>query len=150
MTMFILIVSIIVILLDQGIKIAITNIGLNNSIVIIKKIFSFTYVNNYGAARSILEGSRLLLIILAIAILLVIYIGFIKDKKLTKIKNISYGLLIGGIVGNLLDRIIHGYVIDYLDFNILGYNYPIFNLADSCIVISIFILICLNFKGVKK
>lgn len=148
--MFILIVSIIVILLDQGIKIAITNIGLNNSIVIIKKIFSFTYVNNYGAAWSILEGSRLLLIILAIAILLVIYIGFIKDKKLTKIENISYGLLIGGIVGNLLDRIIHGYVIDYLDFNILGYNYPIFNLADSCIVISIFILICLNFKGVKK
>ena len=56
-------------------------------------------------------------------------------------------MLIGGIIGNLIDRIIYGYVIDYLDFNIFGYNYPVFNLADSMIVISIILLILFINKG---
>ena len=49
-------------------------------------------------------------------------------------------MLIGGIIGNLIDRIVHGYVIDYLDFKIFNYNFPIFNIADTLIVISIIII----------
>ena len=75
---------------------------------------------------------------------------FIRNKKLNKFESINYGLLTGGIIGNLLDRIIYGYVIDFLDFNIIGYNYPIFNLADSFIVISIILIIFNEFKGDKS
>ena len=56
-------------------------------------------------------------------------------------------MLIGGILGNLFDRIIYGYVIDYLDFYILGYNYPVFNIADMCIVISVFLIIIDTIRG---
>lgn len=63
---------------------------------------------------------------------------------------IIYGILLGGIIGNLIDRIIYGYVIDYLNFNIFGYNFPVFNFADICIVISIFIIIIEILKGDKN
>ena len=62
----------------------------------------------------------------------------------------TYSMLIGGILGNLIDRIIRGYVIDYLDFNIIGYNFPIFNLADIAIVISAFLLIINMSRGDKN
>ena len=58
-------------------------------------------------------------------------------------------MLLAGIIGNLIDRIIYGYVIDFLDFTIFNYNYPIFNIADTFIVIGILILIILSFKENK-
>ena len=58
-------------------------------------------------------------------------------------------MIVGGIVGNFFDRLVYGYVIDFLDFNLFGYNYPIFNLADSFIVIGIIILIISNIKKEK-
>lgn len=57
--------------------------------------------------------------------------------------------MIGGILGNLFDRIIYGYVIDYLDFYIFGYNFPIFNIADICIVISVILIIIDTLWGGK-
>ena len=64
-----------------------------------------------------------------------------KIKKLDKFDIIGYSLLTGGIIGNLIDRIIYGYVIDYLDFYIFNYNYPVFNFADISIVIGVIIVI---------
>ena len=64
----------------------------------------------------------------------------IKGKELKKIDIVSYSMLLGGIIGNLIDRVVHGYVIDYLDFKIFNYNFPIFNIADTLIVISIIII----------
>ncbi len=93
---------------------------------------------------------RIILIIISlVALVLVSYIIY-KEKKLTLYKNIYYGFLIGGIVGNLLDRIIHGYVIDFLDFNIFGYNFPIFNLSDSFIVIGVLLIFIESFVGGKN
>lgn len=134
-------ISLLLVTLDQIIKIIVNNkMLLHESIIIINNFFNITYVRNEGAAWSILRGRTLLLILISIIALVFIYIYLIKDKKLNKIDIISYSMLIGGILGNLIDRIIYGSVIDYLDFKIFNYNFPIFNVADTLIVISIIII----------
>lgn len=140
-------ISLLVIIIDQAIKLLITNVS---NIEIIKNFFSITYVRNYGAAFSILNGSRWFLIITAIIAIILVYLFLIKNKNLTTIASFSYGILLGGIIGNLIDRMIFGYVIDYLDFNIFGYNYPIFNFADTCIVIGAFLLVFIAFREDKN
>ena len=135
------------VLLDQVIKILVSyNMNVADSIVIINNFFRITCAHNIGAAWSMLSGGRIILIILGILAINLIYIFFVNNKKLNKKDQILYGLLIGGILGNLIDRVIYGYVIDYLDFNIFGYNYPIFNLADILIVISVVLIIIFSFK----
>ena len=138
------------VLFDQIIKLLISyNMNPNDSISIINNFFSITYARNIGAAWSILSGGRIILILLAIVAINVIYFLCIHNKKLSGKDQILYSLLIGGILGNLIDRVIYGYVIDYLDFNIFGYKYPIFNLADIFIVVSVILIIIFSFK-VKK
>lgn len=139
--------SIILIVIDQVIKIVVnSSLKLYESITIIKNFFNITYVQNKGAAWSILSGNRFLLIGIAIIALFLIFMFFIKDKKLSKLEIIFYCLLIGGIVGNFIDRAIYGYVVDYLDFNIFGYNFPIFNFADICIVVSVILILIKSIK----
>ena len=135
---------IIIIIIDRILKIVFSNIG---SINVIGNFFKITLLHNYGAAWSILNGYRLFLIVITILELFIIYIIFIKNKKLNTKESIVLGTLTGGILGNLIDRLIYGYVIDYLDFNIFGYNFPVFNFADTAIVISIIMIIFLIYKG---
>ena len=68
--------------------------------------------------------------------------------QVAKYENKGYSFILGGAVGNLIDRIMYGYVIDFLDFKIFGYDYPIFNLADTFIVVGVFILIVSSFREV--
>ena len=124
--------------------------GINDTISIINNFFSITYSRNIGAAWSILSGGRIILILLGIVAINVIYFLCIHNKKLSGKDQILYSLLIGGILGNLIDRVIYGYVIDYLDFNIFGYKYPIFNLADIFIVVSVILIIIFSFIGKKN
>ena len=134
-------ISLLLVVIDQAVKIlVISKMALQQSIQVINNFFNITYVRNTGAAWSILSGNVLLLIIVSIVALIGIYYYLIRDKKLNRIDIISYSMLIGGIIGNLIDRVIHGYVIDYLDFKIFNYNFPIFNIADTLIVISIIII----------
>lgn len=135
-------ISMICLLLDQVFKIIVTNtLTLNNSYTIINNFFNISLVHNDGAAWSILSGNRILLIIISLLSLFIIYFLFIKNKQLKSIEIIIYGMLIGGILGNLLDRILYGYVIDFLDFKVFNYNYPVFNIADCCIVIAAILLV---------
>lgn len=137
----------ILVFIDQIVKILLNNsIKLYDSIVIIKNFFSITLVHNNGAAFSILENNKILLIGIAIAALFLIIIFFIKDKKLNNSDIVIYSMLMGGIVGNLIDRVVYGYVIDYLDFKIINYNFPIFNFADILIVVSIMLLFIFSIK----
>lgn len=134
-------ISLLFVVIDQVVKIIVINkMALQQSITIINNFFNITYVRNTGAAWSILSGNVLLLIMISVLALVTIYYYLIKDKDLNKIDIVSYSMLIGGIIGNLIDRIVHGYVIDYLDFKIFNYNFPIFNIADTLIVISIIII----------
>lgn len=145
------IISLLLIGLDQIIKMIIdSNLVLNKSIEVIHNFFNITYVRNTGAAFSILNGSRLFLIVISFVALYFIYQILIKNQKLSKLNIIIDSLLISGIIGNMLDRIFRGYVIDYLDFNLFGYPFPIFNLADICIVIGCFLLIIIIMKEDKN
>ena len=89
-----------------------------------------------------LNSSNLVLfIVIGIIAIYLIWRFFIKDKQLNNYYIVIYSMLIAGIIGNMIDRILYGYVIDYLSFNIFGYSFPIFNLADTFIVVSIIMLI---------
>lgn len=139
--------SLIFILIDQVLKIFLSSyIKLYESITILKNFFALTLVHNTGAAFSMFQNNKFLLIMIAIVALLLIVFFFIKDKKLNNIYIFIYSMLIGGIIGNLIDRIVYGYVIDYLDFYIFNYHFPIFNFADVLIVVSIMILLIISIK----
>ena len=71
-------------------------------------------------------------------------------KVKENINKIALSLVIGGSIGNLIDRIVRGAVVDFLDFKIFGYNYPIFNLADTFIVLGVFLLLIGNTGGNKN
>ena len=129
--------------LDQGIKIFITsNLSLNSSQNIIPNFFNLTYVQNEGAAFSTFLGGRYFLIIMAFVALILIYHYLIKNQKQTRLSIAMNSLLIGGIIGNFIDRVRLGYVEDFFDIFII----PIFNLADICIVISCFMIVATMIK----
>lgn len=137
----IIILSIILFIVDQISKILVTNlIDINHSIEIIKKFFYLTYTHNTGAAFSILTGQRILLIVVALVILFILFNYIRKSKIEDKIDKLAFSLIIGGSIGNLLDRIVRGYVVDFIDVKIFGYDFPVFNLADTFIVVGVFIL----------
>lgn len=120
------------------------------SITVINGFFNITLIGNTGAAFSILSSNTLLLIIISLVVLNVLYFCFIKGKKLNDFEQLSFGLLIGGILGNLIDRVLRMQVIDYLDFNFFGFNFPVFNLADIAIVISMILIAIQVIKGDKN
>lgn len=145
-----LLFSLIAIALDQISKIIIaSNFNLYESFKIINN-FNITYVNNYGAAWGIFDNSTLILAFIGIIASIFIYFVFVKNEQLSKLQDIFYGLLIGGILGNVIDRIVRGHVIDFIDVKIFGYNFPIFNLADTFIVISIIYIIISLFRNEGK
>lgn len=143
--------AIIFMLIDQISKFIIDiNMNLSQSIEVIPNFFKLTYVLNDGAAFSIFSGARWFFVIIAIIFLFLIYKFVIKDKDLNNYNIISISLLIGGIIGNLIDRIIYGYVKDFLSFNIFGYDFAIFNLADTFIVVSLILIIIGDLYGTYR
>lgn len=133
--------SSIFLVVDVIVKLLVKNYMIvNESIKIIDKFFYLTYVKNTGAAWSIFSGKQIFLIIITLLVITGLIIYLYKKKEYKNIEIIGYGLLLSGAVGNLIDRILYGYVIDYLDFYIFNYNYPVFNIADCCIVIGIMVL----------
>ena len=135
------IISLIVIIIDRILKVLVTNnFVLNVRNKIIDGFFYITNCHNEGAAFSLFSGNVLFLIFITLIVLFLIY-RTIKKEDVNKIGTLAYGLLLGGILGNLYDRIFYGYVIDYLDFIIFKFDFAIFNLADAAIVIGAILLI---------
>lgn len=138
----IILISIILLCIDQISKLLVVNLlTKTSSITIIKNFFYLTYINNDGAAFSILVGKRILLILVAILVIILLLHYIKKNNIQNRLEIISLSLILGGSLGNLMDRVVRGYVIDFLDFKIFNYNFPIFNLADTFIVIGVFLLL---------
>ena len=144
------ILAINIFIIDQLTKSIIsTYLKLNQSIEVIKDFFYLRYINNTGASWGILSNSRILLIILSL-IAIIILIRYMYSFKETKLNYIGFGFLLGGILGNLSDRLLHGYVKDFLDFIIFNYDFPVFNIADIFIVLGVIVLIISIIRGEDK
>jgi len=144
-------ISAIVIIIDQIIKILIsTKMKLNAEIEVIPNFFSIVFVKNKGAAFSILQDQKIFLVIISLLVLFFLNRYIDKNKIFNKYSIISLGFIIGGIIGNLLDRLIQDGVIDYLSFQISKYFFPVFNLADSFIIIGIILMLISIIKEEKE
>lgn len=139
---FLKIITIIAILLDQAIKIVIKSKLFNYSTVLIPHILNLTYIQNTGAAFGIGSNSTSMFIAVNVVIIgLIAYFIFSKGEELSKLILIALHLVLAGGISNLIDRIVRGFVIDYIDISPL-IKYPVFNLADifvvaGCIIIAI-------------
>ena len=133
----IIIVSLISLLLDMGSKYLVSRmLTLYESKIIINNFLNITYVRNTGAAWSILDNNTWIVTVISLLIIMgiIYYVYRNRDRISKRIVKIGYGLALGGAIGNFIDRIINGYVVDFIDIDIFGFNYPIFNLADMFIV----------------
>jgi signal peptidase II len=110
-------------------------------IEVIPNFFYLVHVGNTGAAWSMFSGKSVFLALLACVTLLAIYVWRRALGLRARITQIAFGLLCGGILGNLVDRLLHGHVIDFLDFHFGSYVYPTFNVADSGICIGVILYI---------
>ena len=134
---------ILIIVLDQLTKVIVDRtMPLHESIPVIDGLFSLTYVRNTGAAFGIFAGSHEAFRLPFLILISVIAIGFI-FVMLKRLHEQEIGLttalafILGGAIGNLIDRVLHGEVIDFLDFYWSNYHWPAFNLADSFITVGV-------------
>ena len=136
-------IAFLIILIDQISKFVIRNsMHLSQSIPVIKNIFHITYIHNFGAGFGILQQQKLFLILISAIVVCIILFYSKKIGKKERLLQITIGIVLGGTIGNLIDRIIYGYVIDFLDFRI----WPIFNIADSAVTIGVIFLIFYYWK----
>lgn len=143
----IVIISSVVLLIDQIVK-SIVELG-DVHLELIKNVFGFNYYQNTGAAFSILEGRTPFLIGISIVMLIIIYsMSFSYEES--KLKNIAFGFLVGGVLGNLVDRIFYGFVRDFIDIRLFGYNFPVFNIADMGITLGVILVMIVTLKGSGK
>lgn len=140
--MYFIIIAIVV-ALDQFTKYLVqANMDMGQSIPVIAGLFHMTYIKNYGAAFSILQNHRSLLIAFPLIVTVIVLTVLIKIRKSShRILLLSISLIAGGGIGNLIDRIAYGYVVDFFDFRI----WPIFNVADiavcfGCVLLVIYVL----------
>lgn len=143
----IILFSILLFVFDQVSKLVLDKVlVLGKSYTVFDKFLYITKAYNDGISFSMFEGHRILIILISMAIMVFLYF-YMKKFKENKKNIIAFSLVFGGLFGNLVDRIVYGYVIDFIDFYIFNYNYPIFNFADSFICIGILILLYSIYLG---
>lgn len=148
-----LVITVLLIVLDQLVKAwIVANLSLGESLPLIKNVFSLTYYQNTGAAWSMLEGQMgFFAIVTLIAVAVCSYLLY-KNRRGVKIYSFGLSLVLAGALGNFIDRLRLGYVVDMFQTDFI--SFPIFNVADSCLVVGvilifIYILFEDHFKGVK-
>jgi signal peptidase II len=139
-----LIVSILVLLLDQATKFYIDrSMDLHSSLTVVENFFNITYLRNKGAAFGFLATSSyrlpffIMISIVAVAVIIRVFFKLRPDQKFTAF---ALALIFSGALGNLIDRVRLGEVIDFLDAHWYGHHWPAFNVADSAICVGVFLL----------
>ena len=144
--LYLFFLCIVIVFIDQFTKYIITinyKSIINNNYL----LFSVDYIKNYGAAFNILDGSIIFLSLVSIFISILLVYLLLAKKYLDNITLYSYSFILGGTIGNGIDRILKGYVIDFINLNFI--DFPVFNVADISINIG-FILILYSFLKNKK
>lgn len=135
---------------DQFIKyLTVLKLERGKSHVLINNVFQLTHVRNYGAAWSSFTGKRFFLLAVTLVVLVVLCMLYIRMAKLDMFKDIRVLMvfLISGALGNIIDRVVNGYVVDMFDFCLI--NFPVFNVADiyvTCSVILLFFIVIFKYK----
>lgn len=145
-----LILSILFVIADQVVKMwIVNNFSLHDGMELIKGLVSILYVRNTGAAWGMFEGKMVFFyLITAVAVGTLLYLMF-KEKGKSKLLLTAYSLILAGAVGNFIDRIRLGYVVDMFKFEFI--DFPIFNVADICLTIGvIFLFYYVIFKEQSK
>jgi signal peptidase II len=142
--LILLAVSAIVLLLDQATKLYIDRVmDLHTSVTVVKNFFNITYLRNKGAAFSFLANFSyrlpffILISVVAVAVILVVFHRLRSDQRFTAV---ALALIFSGAVGNLIDRVRLGEVIDFLDAHWYDLHWPAFNVADSAICVGVALL----------
>lgn len=135
--------NVFLILFDQIIKfVTERNMNLHDSFIVVSDFLRITYVQNYGAAFSILSGQKIILIIITLLIISFLIAFVIKKQIRDLFYLISITMIISGGIGNLIDRIFRGYVVDYFDVTFWPFNdFAIFNFADCLVVVGTVIFV---------
>jgi signal peptidase II len=146
-----LVLSIIMIGLDQWTKhLAVTHLQYRVEVPFIDGFWNWTLAHNYGAAFSFLADAggwqHWFFISLAFLICIVLTVFLAKMPRARWHEALPYALIIGGAVGNVIDRIRFGYVVDFIDWYYKTYHWPVFNIADSCIVVGAVLMLLFSFK----
>ncbi|WP_232735739.1 signal peptidase II [Alteribacter populi] len=140
-------IALVIILLDQVTKwLVVQRMEIGQSIPIIENIFHLTSHRNAGAAFGILQGQMWLFFIATLIVLVVVAYYIQTQGKNHPWFGVCLGLVLGGAIGNFIDRLLFGEVVDFLDVYIGTYNFPIFNVADSALVVGVIMLIIYVFK----
>ena len=141
--LYFLSLSIFIILIDQFTK----NLMFNNYKIFINKdflLFRLDFVKNYGAAFNIFSGSRILLSFISIVFSILLIYLILSKNTLKSLDLYSYSFILGGTIGNGMDRILKGFVIDFINLNII--NFPVFNIADISINVGFIVLLIRTIK----
>lgn len=150
--LFLFIIACIIIIIDQLSKYYIvTHYNIGDSVSVIDNVFYITSHRNAGAAWGILQGHMwFFYIITFIVILGIIYVIIKHHATSSTLLNIALSLLLGGAIGNFIDRLVNQQVVDFLHFYIFNYNFPIFNVADMALCIGVGLLLIDAFVDNKK
>ncbi|MBO8155312.1 MAG: signal peptidase II [Bacillaceae bacterium] len=140
------IIALVIIALDQWTKwLIVKNMEIGDRITLIEHFLYITSHRNQGAAWGILQGQMWFFYIVTVIVLGVVIYYLQKYGKEQPVLGVSLGLILGGAIGNFIDRLFRKEVVDFIDVYIFTYNYPIFNVADSALVVGVILIVILTF-----
>ncbi|HCN60635.1 MULTISPECIES: signal peptidase II [Mammaliicoccus] len=143
---------VLLIVFDQLTKFMIVkSLEVGESVKVISKVIYITSHRNQGAAWGILQGKMWLFYIVTVVVLVILFMFFKNEGYGQPVMQLGLSLLIAGSIGNFIDRLFRGEVVDFIDTYIFGYNFPIFNVADAALTIGVIVLIIvILFEGKEE